>query len=273
MYKLINFITKYLSFPVRGRKYVQRWMHKNNLDKRYYDKRIGQSLFLKVLPTDHIDQLIFWYGEYEPDVRNALMKLIREDSVVFDIGANIGYFTIIAASKAKHGKVHAFEPSTSSFNRLVANVEGNGLKNVKCIRTAIGNVSEPRLLYLSSVENTGMTSLTKPENYSGDHENVQVITLDEYVEIEKVTRLDVVKIDIEGNELNALKGMRKCLSVLAPHLIIELNPSALKRFSTSAKDIADLLHGYGYLPYSLAGKKPLMKIPDEEMNVMFSKVR
>jgi len=72
-------------------------------------------MYMLITPAEHIQQQLFWYGYYEKPVALLLEEFIKDDSTILDIGAHIGYFTLVAAQRAKNGKIYAFEPVTELF--------------------------------------------------------------------------------------------------------------------------------------------------------------
>lgn len=132
---------------------------------------------------------------------------IKGNDVVIDIGAHIGFFSIYAASKAKNGKVYAFEPAPDNLEMLRKNIELNKLNNVKIVNAAIAAEEGVRdfILYpRSHAANSFVYSATEEKNII----KVATVNLGKFVERENINRIDFLKIDSEGAEYEILFGLR-----------------------------------------------------------------
>jgi FkbM family methyltransferase len=201
---------------------------------------------------DHIETQIFWQGVQEGD-RGKLALMLRElgpDNVLFDIGANVGAFTLAAAAQLPDGEVHAFEPWSTHLERLSANISLNGFSNIHVNPFALGKETGSAILHIIDPVNTGMATLYPEETglifSSIKQSQVSCQVLDDYVREKDITRLDMMKIDVEGAELNVLEGGRETLERFHPKLLMELNPGHLARAGATADSIFALLSKYGY---------------------------
>jgi FkbM family methyltransferase len=208
---------------------------------------------------DHIQQQILWYGWYEKQYLIAWENMVRPDSVVVDAGANAGYYSIAAAAKAKGGKIYSFEPAEPAWNQLLRNIEINHFQHVSANRLALGNRQGNETLYLSSTANSGMSALQPPENFEGETANIEMTTLDHWLSKNSITRLDLVKIDIEGAELQALKGMQETLLRFKPVLFIEVCSELLKRSGSSVEELYTFLQINGYEAWKIMLDSSLQK--------------
>lgn len=224
---------------------------------------------MKVCPSEHIQQQLFWYGYYEKEAVLTWETLIGKDHTVIDIGANAGYYTLIAAPRAK--QVIAFEPSHEIRAQLEGNVRRNGFENVRIESFALSNVTRQADLFLSRADNTGMSSLQPPENFPGKKESVSVITLDEWIATQPISSLTLVKIDVEGAEWNVLSGMTGILAKYKPVLFVEVISELLARFGHSVNDVYDLLHNLGYAAYEIVAPNTLRRVmnPAEADTIVF----
>jgi FkbM family methyltransferase len=161
---------------------------------------------------------------YERNVEYWFRRALRAipGPIVYDIGANYGYYSLIAASLAD--VVYAFEPVSSTYAILVRNIERNGLRTVKAIRSAIG--PEPGTLPITLYSSSGNNSIALPPE-AVDHldiegfEDVPVQTLDGLINEDRIKPPDLIKIDTEGGELGVLRGARRTLAVHKPLVILE----------------------------------------------------
>lgn len=226
----------------------------------------GQVINLQ--PEDHIQKTILWYGFYEKESILTWEHLVKPDWVVVDIGANIGYYTLIAANRAKNGSVHSFEPVTENYNLLKQNIRLNHLENVFANNAGVSNKQSFEAYYISTDENKGMSGLKPAENFSGISEEKETITLDDYAVKNNLERIDLIKIDIEGNELNTLKGMQKVLERDKPIIFIEVINEHLAKFGSSAHEVYAFLGSLGYKAFELVAAnnlKPIKNWQEGEM--------
>ena len=192
---------------------------------------------------------------YEKNVeywfRQALHVKFRP--VVFDIGANCGYYTLIAAAHA--AAVYAFEPATSTHEVLLRNVARNKLDNVKSVRIAVG--AEPGELPLTLYSSSGNNSLAVGPETLNDldvqgFETVPVETLDRLLELGETRAPDVIKIDTEGGELGVLRGARRLLDSHRPLLIFEYSEEKARAAGYTLELIQAELEPHGYSLFGLS---------------------
>jgi FkbM family methyltransferase len=184
----------------------------------------GQQIVLQL--DDWIPFQIFLTGTYaiEEAQTRYFRRLVRPGMVVVDVGANIGYYTLQAASRVgSSGRVHAFEPVAATYARLVRNIRLNGLANVVALQSAVGSRRGRERIFLADGSNTASSRLSgPPPNPTGRTEDVEIGTLDDYVAGRRIPRVDIVKIDVEGHELAVLQGMERLLVHGAPLVLLEV---------------------------------------------------
>lgn len=182
----------------------------------------------------------------ETKVLSFMQSLVKPGMVIYDIGANIGIHSLILACEHPDCQVHAFEPETLNFWKLLRNIELNKLKNITAHPIAAGAKREIRYLSLQGyLSGLGQHSLQK--TVSSLTTPVEVWGLDSYIRKQKIPRPDLVKIDVEGFELQVLKGMTHQLKTKRPQFIIEVHEaltdrskveSFLKKYNYKIKEIA-----------------------------------
>ena len=156
-------------------------------------------------------------GMAEPDVQEALARVLSPGMVVYDIGANIGFFTVIAARLVgPHGRVLAFDPLPENVRWLRHNIALNGFEHVDVIEAAVG--AEERTARLAEAEAGVWARISE----TGEH-RVPMMRLDDRIVDGSLPAPDVVKIDIEGYEVQALDGMGATLADHRPVVIVELH--------------------------------------------------
>jgi FkbM family methyltransferase len=190
----------------------------------------------------------FLLGSADLDVQNALQTVVHTNDVVYDIGANVGFFTAIAARLVGPiGNVVAFEPLKENFNLLRHNAHLNGFTNVTANNFALADRDGTAEFLLSKDATFGglADSAGKIENQAGKTE-VKVFRLDSVVQRGSLPLPRIVKIDVEGAEAAVLDGAAETIQKARPILIIELH-------GTNAA-IAERLNTLGYFPAVAGGK-------------------
>lgn len=204
---------------------------------------------------DWVDSHLFAKGDYEPDVSAVIKKILRPGDHFVDVGANIGFFTILASRiVGDSGKVTSFEPSKNVFHRLSRNVALNGIHNAVLHNSAVSDTAGEVILHLGPISHSGITSLRPLEEYDGSTERterIDAVTMDSlFVNSSKSPRL--LKIDVEGAEFKVLNGMKNILggnTQERPYVIFEFSPGYLKGIGDSGDSLISLLDSYGYHTY------------------------
>ena len=166
----------------------------------------------------------FILGNHETEVQQFLGSVLRPGMVYYDVGANVGFFAIIAARLVgPSGRVVCFEPLPENAGQIQYNAQLNGFDNVIGRCEALGSSNRTEVFHTSTEPTWGMLATVGklPEKVSGKIE-VSVRTLDSLY-AEGLPRPDVIKMDIEGAEADAISGARETLSAHRPLLVIELH--------------------------------------------------
>ena len=195
---------------------------------------------LRLDPVDSLELSIF--QRYEPFETELLTKEIRLGQTIIDVGANIGYYTLLFSKlTGADGQVFAFEPEPLNYKILTENLAQNGRTNVVAFNQAASDVPGNSFLYLS------------PENY-GDHQayasgedrqriSIQMARIDDLVP----GPVDLIKLDIQGFEFHALKGMQRILrESLHLTIFIEFWPEGLRRAGSGAEEFLAFLRMLGF---------------------------
>jgi FkbM family methyltransferase len=196
------------------------------------------------------DSRLFVIGTYEPYVATALTSLCRPGMTAFDIGAHLGYFTLILARLVgESGQVYAFEPLPHNVQRLRGHLRQNAFDQVKVKEIAVSESSGTATFYYWP-ESSILGSIASAKGFAGKKEatsqlNVRTQSVDDLIEQEGIDQLDIVKLDAEGEEVHILCGMNKTLATMHPTIICEFHSPQL------ARDGANLLCQYGYTLYDL----------------------
>ena len=212
--------------------------------------------------------------------RRVFVNLVHAGAVVIEIGANQGIYTaLFSRLVGRTGQVHAFEPVSSSFERLLARVHSLGATNISACQMAVadGPASE-REIIIPGVDSE-QASLVRHIAGSWANSNqtrselVQVTSLDAYLMKHDISHVDFVKLDVEGAELSVLQSGRECFTRQKPALHLEIESEWLHDFGATADDLFQLLRSYGYkFAYRVDAKrlKGFRRIDESEYSALFS---
>lgn len=199
-------------------------------------------------------------GVYEPLETELAKKEIKKGDVVLDIGANIGYYTLIFAKLVgEDGEVFAFEPNPTNFALLTKNVEMNGYKNVTLVQKAVSNKTGKLKLYLS--EDMGDHRIY--DSHDGrKYIEIDAIRLDDYLGGNNL-KIDFIKMDIQGAEGGAIQGMLNLLKKnKTVKIVTEFWPIGLKRFGIDSNEYLKLLIEIGFKLYEVNEQEKKIKPVD-----------
>ena len=168
----------------------------------------------------------YWLGTYETDLQSAVDNLIQPGWVAYDVGANIGYISLLLAHKlGESGKIFAFEALPNNLERLRTHIEINGLTSrVSVIPGAVAATSEPVRFLVGPSGAMGKAEGSAGRT-EGHRDSIEVpgIALDNFVYHDGNPLPKVIKMDIEGGEVLALKGMPRLLAETRPLILLELH--------------------------------------------------
>lgn len=217
----------------------------------------GHKIFLDSKDSSRLSIM----GTYEPFETELVKKEIKKGDIVLDIGANIGYYTLIFAELVgEEGKVFAFEPEPTNFALLKKNVEISGYQNVMLVQKAVSNKTGKFKLYLCE-DNNGGHSIYKQHNSKRSVE-VETTRLDDYFKNDG-GKINFIKMDIEGAEMEAIQGMPSLLKKNKNVKIIsEFNPPLLKQGGIEPAEYLELLIGFGFKLLEVSEREKGMKPVD-----------
>jgi FkbM family methyltransferase len=224
-------------------------------------------------PRDMIGREILGQGCWEWGTYGFLDQWLAPGMTVIDAGANIGQYAMLASAKVgPRGRVHCFEPHPGVYEVLRRNLDRAGCANVVARPLALADAPGRRDLYLHPIGNVGATSLRPLDaGQPGHRVRVRTTTLDAYVRSRRLGRVDLVKIDVEGAELELLDGAARTLDA-SPEivLVVELMQENARRFGHSVEDIEARLRGLGFRLFSaeLHGLAPYVPVEGQAVNVV-----
>ena len=220
--------------------------------KRFLLGRTDVGHWVRVSGVSGFEWKIFDGRYNEPRTIAAMKRLVRSGMTVFDVGANVGYYSLLAASLVgPSGHVHSFEPTPTVVRRLAENVALNQFSSrVKINAVAVGSTCGKSDFHLSLDDSEANSMFASDQHLQSVC--VPIVTLDGYVRDHDVARIDVMKVDIEGAELVALQGASELLRrETAPLLIVEFNPAALASSGAMPSQLKGEIERFGYRCYRL----------------------
>jgi len=174
---------------------------------------------------DFQSEKYYWLGTHEPKVQQIILKVAKRGMAIYDIGAHIGYFTILFSHLCKRkGKVFAFEPNPDNFQRLVQNIALNKIENIFPIKIAVAEKNG--IVFFDKTESNSQSRLVGEQKPGDGGENiikVETESLDGFVYKGKNPLPQIVKIDVEGAEGKVIKGMKRILREVRPLIICEIH--------------------------------------------------
>lgn len=221
----------------------------NNIELRMVTST-GVTMFLTL--KDWVQKKIFLHGYYEKNETFFWNNLTKDKKVIFDIGANVGYFSLIAAKQiAKNGNVYGFEPVSFVYKRAKYNCEINNFKNLILLNFAISDHPGEITINVGNDENLGMSSIHQHNYLSGNIETVKTDTVDNFINSYSIAQLDIIKIDVEGSEAFVLTGMEKTLVKHKPLILIEILDALLLKSGSSKEEIYSFLWNKNYEAFKI----------------------
>lgn len=235
------------------------------LSRAGFVENSATPLRLAVIPRESISQTLFLYGSFEISETRLIQSVLRPGMTFVDVGANIGYYTVIGARLVgPSGKVHAFEPHAGIRAKLEDNIARNGFDNVVVYAEAMAETTGSVAFFASAVDqNQGISSIIPGAGREASAP-VPSVSLDDFASRLGPARIDLVKMDIEGAELQVIAGGHRTLAAAdAPAIIFEAGDLA---------PVAEALRAFGYRikrhHYTLDGGLELLE-PDAEFDDIF----
>lgn len=199
---------------------------------------------------DWLGQYVYLMGVYEPPTAEVISALIEPGDTVLDVGANAGFFTLLASRRAgSQGKVLAFEPIPGVRAALQANLDLNRVRNVTVFDRAASDRSGVITIYEGPEGHKGLSSLRPLERASRKLE-IQALAIDDL--LAELPPVRFVKIDVEGAELSALIGMQALIRRDRPYLVIEFTDQYLRGFGHSGEMLGQWLSDQGYTLFEIS---------------------
>jgi FkbM family methyltransferase len=231
-------------------------------DKCVDVRRGGMNWHLDL--SEGIDFSIYLLGAFERSTVATLRKLVRPGSIIFDVGANIGAHTLgLARSTGPEGHVFAFEPTDFAFAKLKRNLALNPELELRTHAYQILLASDPGMALPAKIYSSWPLAGNEPVHPKhrgrlSTTSDALVDTVDGFVTREGIARLDLIKIDVDGNEYPVLQGASRTLARFGPTLVMELSPYVHAEQNQSFATLIELLRD---LDYSLQDASTWRSLP------------
>ncbi|WP_248927709.1 FkbM family methyltransferase [Paenibacillus hamazuiensis] len=222
----------------------------------------GQMLKMFISGPGIVEDYIMKTGRWEPHLADLMSRFSKEGGVVLDVGAYIGYHTLNLASLSPGITCICFEPHPAIYGTLTRNVAANSLSNVQAYNYAVGDSQGTVSFYMQSKDNYNRALSTIHYHHEiGSFEETKVtsITLNDFLNEDIKSRVNVLKIDTQGNEYQVLKGASDILHKSRPLIAFEYHPHC----GVVLEDIVNLMPGYDiYKMDALNGELRKLHEPD-----------
>lgn len=225
----------------------------------------GKSFKLICNPTSFLGRLLYWGGEkgFEYESIRIFKKLVLNAEVFFDIGANIGYYSLVASALNPKIKIVGFEPMPAAIKFFKKNIAINSFKNIQIEEIALSDkpgsitfyaVKSRKFLDIPDhLNGDGTINLNNINSSLNEQINVQTDTLDAFVERNKISRIDMMKMDTEASEHLILSESKNVLATIRPIIMIEVISNKIE------SDLIQIFEKNNYTFY-LAEKRGLRKV-------------
>ena len=218
--------------------------------------------------NEGIDLSLYIFGKFEFEIINTATKLNFEDiadNSILDIGANIGAHSLQLANKFDNIKIYAVEPTNFAYNKLILNLNNNKLviKNVLPRQVFLSNnfKNKPRKIYSSWNLASSKNTHKKHFGVSKGLKNASTSSLDNFIKKNNITNIKLIKLDVDGYELEVLKSGKNFFKKNKPYIIMEFAPYLYPEFGYNYKDLIKLIDFFGYKYFSI---NPIKKIANIE---------
>jgi len=251
--------------PGKGR--LLRTLHRVGLRSRApFPCKMDNGAWLAIRPEEGslVAETVGWtcFRErvWDPHVETCIRTILRPGQTAIDVGANLGYFTaVLAQCVGPAGRVWSFEPVPETFELLTLCTSLNDYAHVTPIRAALG-VADGSIEITYDRRHSGIATM-HPDQPGGDTQPVQLRTLDTMIASGEVDRLpDLIKVDVEGHELDVLRGARQTIAEASPAIVFELNERTARVAGWTLAELAELLRSLGEYSFFLiddGGRRPL----------------
>ncbi|WP_079150619.1 FkbM family methyltransferase [Streptomyces hygroscopicus] len=214
---------------------------------------------------DLIQRYLYLFGVWEPHMTRWLQRRLQPGDVFVDVGANIGYYSVLASRLVgRNGKVVSVEASPAFHRILLRHAQRNGCANIRAVNAAVSDRDELLTFILASSRNMGANSIVPYDGPAESTFQIAARPLPALLTEEEITRARVIKIDVEGAEGGVVRGLLPLLSRVRPdaELTVEVTPQRMAELGESVDDLLDAVRAHGFHVYHLANDYAAGSYPD-----------
>jgi FkbM family methyltransferase len=241
---------------------------KGLLAGRYLNPRLRDEPRRRVVETavgarfavdtqDLIMRYLYLFGVWEPRMTQWLRGRLKPGDTFVDVGANIGYFSVLASQLVgPQGRVVAVEASQDFTERLELNARLNGCENIRVARTAVSDKQQTLTFVLASNANMGANSIVPWDGPVQSRFEIEAFPLPDVLDADEIAKARVIKVDVEGAEGSVVRGMAPLLQQLRPdaEVTVEVTPERMAQLGDSVEELLDTMRGAGFHVYRLANE-------------------
>ncbi|MEV0774547.1 FkbM family methyltransferase [Streptomyces sp. NPDC050428] len=223
-------------------------------------QRVVRSRFgarFAVDTQDLIQRYLYLFGVWEPHMTRWLQARLLPGDTFIDVGANIGYYTVLASGLVGGaGRVAAVEASPDFHQRLLKQVRLNRRDNVRAVNAAVSDERKKLTFVLASSANMGANSVVPYDGPAESSFEVEAFPLGELLTPEEIRSARVIKIDVEGAEGSVVRGMIPLLDKLRPdcEITVEVTPDRMAQLGDSAEELMKSMRDHGFHAYRLVNE-------------------
>lgn len=240
---LANFIKRKRNITFLDNRTLYKINYNNKIVKIFLNKKFG-----------YLDNYIFYNGIYERDIIDNIRNTLKKDSIILDIGSNIGQHSLLLSPYCK--KIFAFEPIPQVYNEFKNSIKANKYKNINLQNIAIGDKKESKSIFFNQ-KNTGSSTFL---DQNLGHKTIQV-NIDKLENVLPLNqKFDVVKIDVEGYEAIVILSNKEIFLKNKPIIFLEFCPDYIKKEGTyKAEDLVNFFFENKYKIYKGNTTTPLTR--------------
>lgn len=238
--------------------------HSKSINDISIEVSIYNGSKMLLTPRDWVQSHIFVFNAYEKAESDFILSLLSEQDTFIDIGANVGYYSMLVSKKITKGKIYSFEPEINNYQRLKHNIKINEAANITAIHKACSDHNGMIVLSVAKDDNKGMNSIFLSDEYKSHSQEIEAVKLDSFVKENNISKISLIKMDVEGAEFLALKGMKEVLVNLKPALVVEIVKDNLEAAGSSVAEFYNYLYPLGYKSYQIDDKQGLIPANNNE---------
>ncbi|GAO06970.1 methyltransferase [Streptomyces lydicamycinicus] len=220
--------------------------------QRVVRTRFGAAMAVDT--QDLIQRFVYMFGLWEPHMTHWLKRRLRPGDTYVDVGANVGYFSLLAAQLVgEQGRVVAIEASPTFHARILQHAELNDCHHIRAVNTAVADERKTVTLILASSHNMGAASIVPYGGPAEDIREIEARPLPELLDPDEVASARVIKIDVEGAEGGVIRGLAPLLDTLRPdaEITVEVTPERMAALGESPDDLLKTMREHGFHAYRL----------------------